>query len=425
MRRVALEMITLAATIIIPSLQVFAEDLIWGGHAKYQFTSSNYDSGDLSDLLGPSHAIDSSLDARVNLAKRLERFEFVAQGELLGAVGDNVETAKDSNRSPFTTNTFHRTILPNDDRRLFRLTKSFIDDSDAQSEVRFDRLNASYSNERYVARLGRQAISWGDGLVFQVLDPFNPFSPTEIDRDYKTGDDMVYQQLLFEGGEDIQLLLIPRRDNSSDDIDSSDSSYATKLRGQIGTSSLGYDLVLARHYNDFLYGAGVNKEFLEAIWRVDVLLTDLADSEQAVSLVANVDRSWILFDKNVYGFVEYFRSGVGVSGDNYAHIDSALSDRIERGELFTLGSDYLAVGGQIELDPRINLFVSDIANLHDASGVAQFRVIFDLMQDLLLTTGMNLPYGARDTEFGGVRIGEEDIFLAAGWQGYGRLSYFF
>jgi hypothetical protein len=36
-------------------------------------------------------------------------------------------------------------------------------------------------------RIGHQAVTWGNGLLFNPMDLFNPFSPSDIERDYKIG----------------------------------------------------------------------------------------------------------------------------------------------------------------------------------------------------------------------------------------------
>ena len=46
------------------------------------------------------------------------------------------------------------------------------------SLVRLDRISIGYTGEKTVLRFGRQAISWGNGLLFTPMDIFNPFDPT-------------------------------------------------------------------------------------------------------------------------------------------------------------------------------------------------------------------------------------------------------
>ena len=59
--------------------------------------------------------------------------------------------------------------------------------------------------------VGRQAVTWGNGLMFNPMDLFNPFAPSNTVRDYKMGDDLVSVRFNGEGGKELNLLYIPRR----------------------------------------------------------------------------------------------------------------------------------------------------------------------------------------------------------------------
>jgi hypothetical protein len=130
--------------------------------------------------------------------------------------------------------------------------------------------------------------------------------------------------------------------------------------------------------------------------------------------------------KNAYGYVEYFRSGVGESDRaNYAMPNNELSERLARGELFTLARDYAALGLQVELTPLFNLFTNLIANLDDGSKYLQLRGVYDWQQDVQLMAGLNLPTGTRGTEYGGVPVTGTSSFAAPGKSVYLRGAYYF
>ena len=82
----------------------------------------------------------------------------------------------------------------NDDRRLMDLTDTIKDEDSWFLIQRLDRLYLALLGEKGSLRIGRQAITWGNGFVFNPMDLFNPFPPTAIDRDYKVGDDMINAQ---------------------------------------------------------------------------------------------------------------------------------------------------------------------------------------------------------------------------------------
>lgn len=61
----------------------------------------------------------------------------------------------------------------------------------------------------WAATLGRQAVSWGNGMVYAPMDLFNPFAPTVVDQDHKAGDDLILVERLFSSGNDAHGLSSP------------------------------------------------------------------------------------------------------------------------------------------------------------------------------------------------------------------------
>jgi hypothetical protein len=314
--------------------------------------------------------------------------------------------------------------LPDDRRRLFDLTH-VITDRDRRAMVhRLDRLSIGHGGARQTLRFGRQAVSWGNGLVFQPLDFVNPFSPIAIDKDYKTGDDMLYGQWLVGEKDDLQAILLPRRDPATHRVESSQSTYGVKFRVRL--AGVDVDLLAARHFSENLAGVGVVKSIGGAVWRLDASFTDLENGDSATSLVTNLDYSWMWGGKNAYGYIEYFRNGVGETDRSlYAAPSAELSARIARGELFTLARDYAALGLQVELTPLFNLHTNLIANLNDGSKYLQLRGVYDWQQDVQLMAGLNLPSGSRGTEYGGVPVTGSSFYISAGRVVYLRGAFYF
>ncbi len=270
---------------------------------------------------------------------------------------------------------------------------------------------------------GRQAVSWGNGLVYNPMDFFNPFDPAAIDTEYKTGDDMLYAQYLFDTGDDLQVAWVLRRDDAGD-VEADVSSLAIKYHGFAGAAE--YDLLLARHYDDSITAAGGAIDFAGAVWRADLLISD-GDNNRYTSAVLNWTYSWIAWDKNVSATIELFRNGFGIDDGDYAPsalaARTALTDRLQRGELFTLGKHQLAVAATIELAPLWVLTTTLFQNLDDESRLLQLLSRHDLQQDLLLLIALNLPTGDDGSEFGGIdsavagrTLGlDESLFLQLAW----------
>lgn len=400
-----------------------ADDWKFGGHVKYQFTHSDYRADDLYAVFGDDPARDHGLDLRLKAEDRHDSWDFTAHYELLALNGDTLDARRRIAVAGIPL-TGTASGLPDDRRRLFDLTHA-ITDRDRQAAVhRLDRFSVGHGSAQQTLRFGRQVVSWGNGLAFQPLDFVNPFSPLAIDKDYKTGDDMLYGQWLLGEKDDMQAILLPRRDPATHRVESDQSTYAVKYRARLAGIDL--DLLAARHFSESLAGVGIVKSIGGAVWRLDASITDLDNSDSATSLVTNLDYSWMWGGKNMYGYAEYFRNGVGETDRaNYPAPNAALSARIARGELFTLARDYAALGLQVELTPLFNLHTSLIANLNDGSKYLQLRGVYDWQQDVQLMAGLNLPSGDRVTEYGGVPVAGTSTFASAGRSAYLRGAYYF
>ncbi len=413
----------LAANLLLVAPPVLAEGWEYGGHLKYQYSYTNYRAGDVAAVVGDDPAHDHALDARLKAEWRGRGFDFGAHYEVLALAGDSV-VARRTLAGLGLAAGGTTSGLPDDRQRLFDLTDDFIDETRAVAVHRLDRLALGYSNGTATLRLGRQAVSWGNGLAFQVLDFVNPFAPLAVDKDYKTGEDMLYGQWQRPEWGDAQAMLLPRRDPLTRELDHEHASHALKLHARAAGFDL--DALAARHYDQTLLGVGAVRSLGGAVWRFDALHADVPGRDGVWSLVTNVDYSWILLGRNMYGFAEYFRNGFGADRDTgYLVPDPELTARVARGELYTLGRDVAALGLQVELAPLVNVFATLIQNLNDASRIAQLRGAWDARQNLVVLGGVNLPGGERGSEHGGIPAPLPGTWLAAGRSVFLRAAYYF
>ncbi|MDY0040320.1 MAG: hypothetical protein RBS57_08400, partial [Desulforhabdus sp.] len=314
----------------------------------------------------------------------------------------------------------------NDDRRLFDLSTVIKETNEYVLYGRVDRLFLTLLPEWGAVRIGRQAITWGNGMLFNPMDLFNPFSPTDIDREYKIGDDMLAVQARISEIGDVQFLYVPRNDPDSGDPRWSSSSVAGKFHFTVGSTE--FDLMAAGHYDDAVVGVGSVGYVGGAAWRADATWTLLQDKDYRngfVSLVANVDYSWTWWQKNLYGFLEFFYSGVGEDSYTGALTDPDIVERLDRGELFTLGKYYLSGSLRIELHPLFNVFFTIINNVADPSGILQPRGVWDVTEDVQLIFGSNIFFGRGGTEFGGFEVPGTDLTNAPPNNVYLWLNYYF
>jgi len=132
-----------------------------------------------------------------------------------------------------------------DSLRFLDLTRTVSRHGDTRIIHRLDRLKLTLSRPWGRISLGRQALTLGNGLIFNPMDFFNPFSPTALLRDYKTGDDMALLQFGLDSGSDMRFFHLPRRDPAGREVSWNRSS--TGGTGHFFASSIEIALLCRQH----------------------------------------------------------------------------------------------------------------------------------------------------------------------------------
>ena len=415
----------LIASLIIFLLSAFLsahanQKIFKGGHAKYFFVLNTFPDDSLFLDYVDTPSIDHNGDLRLKFSGHKQGLSFAADYQMIVQHGDSVTL---SNSMP--GNVLIPDRVPGDDHRFFDLTHIIHQDDDTIVAHRLDRLHVDITGAQAVARIGRQAISWGNGLIYTPMDFFNPFDPSAVDKEYKTGDDMLYGQYLFNSGDDLQAVWVVRRDINGD-VTSDVDSIAAKYHDFAGEYE--YDLLLSQHFDDVILGAGGIANLGGAVWRGDVTLTD-TETETVASLVTSLSYSWVSWERNISGILEYFYNGFGISDGDYSPAALAnnpdLVSRIVRGELFTLGRHYIVGSAMIEMTPLWMLTPNVFINASDGSFLAQLVSSYDLKQDWQLLAALSLPIGSTGTEYGGIDSGVPGKQLSSGLNAFAQLAWNF
>ncbi len=380
----------------------------WGGHVKVTVTATDYEADALQGQYHEDPWLDYGLNARLNHTTFLgPRVSFACHYQLISYAGDTWET-------PTFTPLFSGGDVRGDSTALLDLSGRIRTRADYGVYHRIDRLNASLETDTARVVLGRQAVTWGNGLLFNPQDVFSPFSPYEIDRDYKTGADMAYLQAFLKTGDDIECLYVPRRDLETGDVAADHSSLAVRFHHFADRLEFGF--MAAAHFADAMVGIGCSGYLGGAVWRTDIVYTAGGGDtpENYVSFVANIDYSWVWQNRNWYGLAEFFYSGIGEASSADALASADLCTRISRGDLFTLGRAYLGAGVQVELTALLTSGLTVIANLDDGSALLQPKAVWDAAENLELTVGGNLGVGGRGEEYGQITLLSDDSGIDCG-----------
>jgi len=398
-----------------------AGELELHGHAKLQGSLRLFDDDELGAAAAGSRVEDATFDLRLNTEWRSTHWDLTVDSQLLSVLGDSPGAAAEIGAE--AAGLLGLAVPASDPHRWLDLEHTFSSTDSRLICGSFERLSVGFTGNHFVARLGRQALSWGGGLVFQVFDLFNPFAPTAIDTDYKPGTDMLSTQWLLDSGGDVQAIVVPRRPAPGQGLATDASSAA--LKWHQFTGALEVEFLGARHYDDTVVGAGASGNLAGGVWRVNGTYTRLTGGSGETSLVANFSRSWVWGERNTNAFVELFRSGFGVTDldRDMTSLPAPLLDRLGRGELFSLGREELAAGIELEWTPLLVLEPTLLVNLDDRSSMLLLAMSYDWRQSLALDAGVQLGFGPRGTEYGGVPAGS--LYASPGRLVWIRLSRYF
>jgi hypothetical protein len=401
----------------------------WGGHVKGRGAVSWPDKETYFGREGVNHLYDGSAELRIKTQLFIgARLSFDGHYEAVFSGGDTRRKIREiENRYPGISARYSAfSGITDDDRRLFDMSKIIDDEDNYVLYHRLDRLSLSYSPPWGLIRAGRQAVTWGNGFLFNPMDLFNPFAPSDIEREYKIGDDILFAQFVEKSGGDIQLLCVPRRDPETGDVAGDESSFAGKVHFARG--GIEFDVMAAAHYRDIVVGFGSIGYLGGTAWRLDAVYTLLDNkvvSGDYPSLVANIDYSWVWWNRNFYGYLEYYFNGLCHTNYTDALSDPNIRERIDRGELFTLGRNYVNGHVTVELHPLFNVYLTIITNMDDPSGTFQPRAVWNMTQNTEITFGGTVYFGGTDTEYGGYMITGTDFQNIPLPTAYVWLAYYF
>ena len=391
----------------------------FGGHIKGRLLRQSFpDNSAFKQLIG-STALDIASDLRLNFEASKGRWTFNTAYQLFAGYGDRINLAGLLPGNPANR-------LPNDDRRFFNLTQVIDDGGKFVALHRLDRLWLGYANDKAVVRFGRQALSWGSGLVFSPMDIVNPFDPTQVDTEYKAGDDMLYGQYLRDNGDDVQFSYVIRRDIVSGDPRFDQSTVAAKYHGIVGDAE--YDLLVASNYGDATLAVGGNRSIGGAVWRGDLVVADAASGSK-VQLVTNLSYSWVWGGKNVSGVAEYYFDEFGQKDGHYDTESLAqnpeLLQRLARGQSFTLGRHYIAGGLSIEMTRLWILAPTLFTNIEDGSALLQIVTRNNLREEMEFIGALNFPIGPDGSEYGGIGLDMPGVYLSTDASLFAQLAWYF
>ena len=305
----------------------------------------------------------------------------------------------------------------NDSRRYFDWSSEVHSNDENRLVTRVDRLSIAFRQPSWSVQIGRQAVSWGNGLVFQPLDLFSPFAPTTIDREFKPGVDSVLFESLVGRSNELQLLWIGRKDESAV---AQPHTMAMKWHTQLSEFSI--DLIVAEHIGDEFAAFSLSLPVAGSLLRLETSRL-CSQSSCTMSGLANIDYTLSLGPTLLYVFGELYHNGFGLAQVT-DRVPDALSERFARGELFTLMKNYGSLGLNVTWHPLWSQSFIYLNNLEDQSGLVQTAVNYEPGDASRMQFGVSVPFGDENTEFGKRKL-DDDFTTGGGATWFLSFAYYF
>lgn len=408
----------LGSLLIISTLDAAAVEFATRLKATANFFDA--DSQDSVALFGIDTAYGANLDARLTLSDSNDTWSWEVAGELTALQGDVIENA-----SLFGGQSSGEALtLISDNLRAVNLTETLSSGSRHGAVVRLDRAQLAWQRGNLRARIGRQALSLGSGIVFNPTDLFNPFAPTAVDRDFKNGVDALVVSYVGDQGAEIEFIGVARTSATSANIAANQGSYGVRYRAT--TQRLEYELLAAQHFDDQVIMASLSGPLGGAVWRANWVGT-WHDDEFTQTGIVNADFAFGVGEQTGYLFGEYYFNGFGDSNaaEDPSELTAAATERLARGELFVLERNYFALGGSLTLSARTTLTTTAIFNIDDGAPLIQTALAFAPGDNQTIEIGIIEATGGRGDEFGGIVLEPTmPVLTGTSRQLYARLVWF-
>jgi hypothetical protein len=301
-------------------------------------------------------------------------------------------------------------------RHLLNLQHTVIDERDVQVLIELDRLDVKWERREFTLVAGRQAITWGVNFFWPVLDLFAPFPPQRTDREYKPGVDAI--RLVVPVGELSQIEVVAAGQGPSIE---DDGSVGALPRFHLGPADVG--LMAGRFHRDTVAGGFVTADVRGTGLRAEIAFTDSGDPGDAAIDRKQFWRATVGLDRQLTPVLsltaELSWNGFGSTNPkDYPLLASA--DRVQRGEVSSLGRYYLGSSLTWQVHPLVSVTGTALVNLGDGSALLLPHVDWSLSDNLAFVLGgaFGIGRGPRPDGVPGSEYGSAPQVLYAAIKAY-------
>ncbi len=307
-----------------------------------------------------------------------QRARWISGGAGLGAAGSVLPSEAEA---PFRIAQLDWQITA-DDRSLYR------------HEI--DRGLMAFHPEWGDVTIGRQAIGLGRGTLFSAVDVFSPFSPLEVDREWRRGVDAFRAEYRLSTTTSAECIAAfgPSWD---------ESALLGRLRGYLG--DIDGSLIVGKRAEDFMVGATFSAIVSEAEVHGELAVFDTPKAQpdstfwggDHLATKAVLGSSYTFNVGNgltLLGEYHYSDFGVENASDVLMRLQNRdFQKRYLRGDTQILGRHAIASQLSYPFNESVNGGLLVMGSPIDGSGVFSPSLRLDLNRNITLTTNAFIPWG--------------------------------
>ena len=244
--------------------------------------------------------------------------------------------------------------------------------------------NLNWSNGKTDVTLGRQAVTFGRSFFWNPIDWLATFSPTEIDREYKTGVDALRATRSLGRFSGVELVYAYGESGDRDN-----SAAIARWFGNLNDWDM--EFLAGSVWIDDRFGFAFSGDVLGAGVRGEISRNQPRSGPYPdfTSATLEVDYRW---ENSLYLTTELHHNGFG-STDPGDYPALFTNPRIMTGQVQNVGRDYLASSLGYEFTPLVTGSAAALLNLNDRSGILSPTLQISLGDESRLATGAILPWG--------------------------------
>jgi len=283
----------------------------------------------------------------------------------------------------------------------------------AEWRHRVDRLSATFANERFQLRAGRQTVSWATTLFLTPADPFSPFDPADPYREYRAGVDALRLEYFAGPFTELDFVVRPAR---------TPVARTLTALGRIRTTVSPWDIAVWAGALHDEPAAAIAISGSAGSWALRAESVVRRDNGRAIVRgAAGADRRITIAGRDLYFVVEYQRDGYGAArAGGIAEV--ARSDAFRRGELQLTARDAIAAQASLQVHPLVSTELLVLRDIGDGSTLLTPAATVSLSDEMTLRLGLFQGFGDAAFDAGGFPLTE---FGALPRYAYLSLSFFF